>query len=91
VGQYIRDIREEAQRLGRKPEDILFFTYVKVITGETETAAQRKYDEFFQQINYDGALALLSGWSGIDFGQFDPDQPRIHRDKCGAHPYARLH
>ncbi|MBI3757767.1 MAG: hypothetical protein HY267_07315 [Deltaproteobacteria bacterium] len=24
---------------------------------------------------YDGALALLSGWSGRDFGQFDPDQP----------------
>jgi alkanesulfonate monooxygenase SsuD/methylene tetrahydromethanopterin reductase-like flavin-dependent oxidoreductase (luciferase family) len=49
--------------------------YLKVITGATETAARKKYDEFFEQINYDGALALLSGWSGIDFGQLDPDQP----------------
>jgi len=30
------------------------------------------------QISYDGALALLSGWSGLDFGQFAPDQPLEH-------------
>lgn len=49
--------------------------YLKVITGDTETAARRKYNEFLEQVNYDGALALLSGWSGIDFSQLDPDQP----------------
>jgi long-chain alkane monooxygenase len=54
---------------------VLFFAYVKVITGDTEAAARRKYDEFFEQISYDGGLALLSGWSGLDFGKFDPDQP----------------
>jgi alkanesulfonate monooxygenase SsuD/methylene tetrahydromethanopterin reductase-like flavin-dependent oxidoreductase (luciferase family) len=75
VGQYIRDTREQARQQGRNPEDILFFMYLKVITGDTEGAARRKYDEFFEQINYDGALALLSGWSGLDFGQFAPDQP----------------
>lgn len=75
VGQYIQDTRAQAQRLGRKPEDMLFFTYVKVITGDSEAAARRKYEEFFEQVSYDGGLALLSGWSGIDFGQFDPDQP----------------
>ena len=46
-----------------------------MITGETEAAARQKYDEFFEQISYDGGLALLSGWTGIDFGQFTPDQP----------------
>jgi long-chain alkane monooxygenase len=75
VGKYIQDTRERAERLGRNPEDLLFFAYIKVITGGTETEAQRKYDEFFEQINYDGGLALLSGWTGIDFGQFEPDQP----------------
>jgi alkanesulfonate monooxygenase SsuD/methylene tetrahydromethanopterin reductase-like flavin-dependent oxidoreductase (luciferase family) len=64
-----------AARLGRNPQDLLFFAYVKVITGATESEAQRKYKEFFEQINYDGGLALLSGWTGIDFGQFEPDQP----------------
>ena len=42
---------------------------------DTEAAARRKYEEFFEQISYEGALALLSGWAGIDFGQFAPEQP----------------
>jgi long-chain alkane monooxygenase len=75
VGKYIHDTRDRAVRLGRNPQDLLFFAYVKVITGATESEAQRKYKEFFEQINYDGGLALLSGWTGIDFGQFEPDQP----------------
>lgn len=75
VGQYIRDTRERARQQGRNPKDLRFFAYVKAITGDTETAARQKYDEYFEQISSDGGLALLSGWSGIDFGQFDPDQP----------------
>ena len=75
AGQYIRDTRARAQQQGRNPEDILFFAYVKMITGDTEAAARKKYDEFFEQISYDGGLALLSGWIGLDFGKFDPDQP----------------
>ena len=74
-GQYIRDIRRLAHQQGRNPEEILCFAYVKVITGETEAVAKRKYEEYFEQCRYDGGLALLSGWSGIDFGQFEPDQP----------------
>lgn len=75
VGRYIQDTREQARQQGRNPEDILFFMYLKVITGDTEAAARRKYDEFFEQISYEGGLALLSGWAGIDFSQFKPDQP----------------
>ena len=74
-GQYIRDIRRIARQQGRNPEDILCFAYLKVITGDTEAVAKRKYEEYFEQCRYDGGLALLSGWSGIDFGQFEPDQP----------------
>jgi FMN-dependent oxidoreductase (nitrilotriacetate monooxygenase family) len=74
VGQYIQDTREKARQQGRNPDDIIFLAYVKVITGDTEAAARRQYDGFFEQISYDGGLALLSGWTGIDFGQFEPDQ-----------------
>src|SRR5262245_48351986 len=75
VGQYIQDTREKARQRGRNPEDLLFLAYVKVITGDTEAAARWKYEGFFEQISYDGGLALLSGWTGIDFGQFAPEQP----------------
>lgn len=74
-GQYVRNIRALARGEGRRPEDVLCFAYMKVVTGETEAAAKRKYEEYFEQCSYDGGLALLSGWSGIDFGQYAPDQP----------------
>ena len=74
-GQYIKGIRQIARQRGRNPEEILCFAYMKVITGDTEAAAKRKYEEYFEQCSYDGGLALLSGWSGIDFGEFEPDQP----------------
>ncbi|HTT76389.1 MAG TPA: LLM class flavin-dependent oxidoreductase [Candidatus Binataceae bacterium] len=71
----IREMREQAQAQGRNPEDLRFFLYLKVITGATEAAVQRKYEEYLEQVNYEGELALLSGWAGIDFGQFGLDQP----------------
>ncbi len=74
-GQYIADIRKITRQQGRSPDEILCFAYLKVITGDTEAAAKRKYEEYFEQCSYDGGLALLSGWSGIDFGEFEPDQP----------------
>jgi len=36
VGQYIADTRLKAQALGRRPEDLKFIAYVKVITGGSE-------------------------------------------------------
>jgi long-chain alkane monooxygenase len=75
VSRYIRDTRDKAREQGRRPEDLLFFLYVKVITGDTEAAVRRKYNEYLEQINYEGELALLSGWAGLDFGQFDLDRP----------------
>jgi FMN-dependent oxidoreductase (nitrilotriacetate monooxygenase family) len=75
VSRLISDTRNKARDQGRRPEDLLFFLYAKVITGDTEAAVRRKYDEYLEQINYEGELALLSGWAGIDFGQFDLDKP----------------
>jgi len=75
VGEYVRDTRERARREGRDARDLLFFMFLKVITGGTEGEARRKYDDFFEYVDYEGGLALLSGWSGIDFSRFDPDQP----------------
>ena len=75
VSRYIRDTRDKAREQGRRPEDLLFFLYAKIITGDTEAAVRRKYDAYLEQINYEGELALLSGWAGLDFGQFDLDQP----------------
>ena len=75
VGECIRDTRERARKAGRDPQDLLFFMLLKVITGGTETEARRKYDDFLGYVDYEGGLALLGGWTGVDFSGFAPDQP----------------
>lgn len=74
AGKYLADIHQAMQAFGRKPDDVLGFAYLKVITGGTESEAQRKYDKYSEQVDYEGALSLLSGWSGIDFSTYSPDQ-----------------
>lgn len=74
-GAYMKTIREKMKKHGRDPRDILGFAYLKVITGGTEAEARAKYDEYLAQVSYDGALALMGGWSGVDLSDLDPDQP----------------
>jgi FMN-dependent oxidoreductase (nitrilotriacetate monooxygenase family) len=75
VGASIKETRECARRLGRNPDDALFFLYAKVITADSEAAVQRKYADYLENVRYEGALALLSGWAGIDFSKYELDKP----------------
>ncbi|MGR8919945.1 MAG: LLM class flavin-dependent oxidoreductase [Gammaproteobacteria bacterium] len=75
AGDYARTIREKTAAFGRRPEDILCFAYMKIIVGGTEAEAQAKYAEYSEQVSVEGALALLSAWTGVDFSGYDPDQP----------------
>lgn len=75
VAECIRDTRERARQQGRDPQDLLFFMFLKVVTGAGESEARRKHDEFLEYVDYEGGLALLGGWTGVDFSRFDPDRP----------------
>lgn len=72
------DIRRRAAEAGRDPYDIKIFNLQTVIVGETDKQAQDKWREYKSWVSYEGALALLSGWTGIDFGQYRPDQVLKH-------------
>jgi alkanesulfonate monooxygenase SsuD/methylene tetrahydromethanopterin reductase-like flavin-dependent oxidoreductase (luciferase family) len=41
-----------------------------IIVDETDAKARAKYDDYVKYASYDGALVLMSGWTGIDFGQY---------------------
>jgi long-chain alkane monooxygenase len=71
---YVSDIRRRAASFGRDPAKLLFFNLFTVIVAPTEVEAKRKYEEYRRYMSYDGALALVSGWTGIDFGQYQRDQ-----------------
>ncbi|MER9580806.1 LLM class flavin-dependent oxidoreductase [Mesorhizobium sp. M0276] len=69
---HVRDIRERAAAFGRDPRKIFFYNLQTVIVGETDAEAQAKFEEYQRYVSYDGALVFMSGWTGIDFGQYLP-------------------
>ncbi len=71
----IDDIRSQAQRLGRRPDDILFFQGVSPVVGRTEAEAKAKAAAYLEQFSTEGALAHLSGSIGVDLGAIDLDRP----------------
>ncbi len=43
-----------------------------IIVDETDAKAQAKFEDYKKYVSYDGALVFMSGWTGIDFGQYAP-------------------
>ena len=69
------DIRNLAEQQGRARDSVKIFTLLTVITGATDEAAERKYEEYLSYSSSEGMLALYGGWTGIDFSQYDPEEP----------------
>jgi FMN-dependent oxidoreductase (nitrilotriacetate monooxygenase family) len=71
----VADVRRLAREFGRDPSDVLVFQLLTVIVDRTDAKAQAKYEDYKRYISRDGSLALMSGWTGIDFAKYDPDEP----------------
>jgi alkanesulfonate monooxygenase SsuD/methylene tetrahydromethanopterin reductase-like flavin-dependent oxidoreductase (luciferase family) len=71
----VADLRKGAREAGRSPNDLLIFTLLTVIVGRTDAEAQAKYAEYRSYVSHEGALALMAGWTGIDFAEYDLDEP----------------
>ena len=67
IGPRVAAIRELAAKAGRNPAEILMFSMFTVILGRTEAEAKAKYEDYRSHINPEGALTLMSGWTGVDF------------------------
>ena len=70
---YAAEIRRKAALAGRDPRKLLIYSLVTVIVDETDAKAQARFDEYRRYASRDGSLVFMSGWSGVDFGQFSPD------------------
>ena len=73
VGPQVADLRRRAAGQGRDPADLIIFTLATVITGRTATEARDKHAEYRRYADVEAALALFSGWTGVDFSRFHPD------------------
>jgi FMN-dependent oxidoreductase (nitrilotriacetate monooxygenase family) len=75
IGNIVSDIRHRATACGRDPAQILIFTMMAVITATTRDTAQEKLRDYLCYVSEEGALALMSGWTGRDFSTLPPDEP----------------
>ena len=73
--EQIEDTRRRAGVYGRRPEDLRFLPGLTFVVGSTEAEARRKAVELDEVIDWDGHIAHLSGSIGVDFGDYDLDDP----------------
>ena len=73
AARLVKSLRQQVIAAGRKAHDIKIFQLACVIVDETDAMAQAKKAELEQLALPEGALALMSGWSGIDLSQLDLD------------------
>lgn len=79
---YVSTLRQQVAEQGRDPQSVLAYALITVIVDETDEKAQAKWRGYQEYISREGALALISGWSGQDFAQPQPDQP-VAKDQPG--------
>ena len=73
VRKYADDLRAAVRAAGRNGDDLKIYAQALIVTAATETEAWAKYEDYRNHVDIEAALALLSGWTGIDFSQFPLD------------------
>ncbi|XXO69192.1 LLM class flavin-dependent oxidoreductase [Acinetobacter baumannii] len=68
----VQGIRQKLVQEGRDPYSVKIYALLSIVTDETDAKALAKFKEYQSYGSYDGALTLLSGWSGVDFSQYQP-------------------
>ncbi len=69
----VKALREQAVAHGRDANDLKIFASISVVVAPTDKEAEEKLADYMQYGSHEGALALLSGWTGFDFSTLDPD------------------
>ena len=78
IAPRVAAIRSNTAKLGRDPKGVLMFALATAIVGATDAEAQAKLADYRRYADLEGALTLLSGWTGVDFSKFDLNQVVQH-------------
>lgn len=75
LGKSVKDIKTLAkEKFGRDVSKIKFLALVTVIIGDTHEEAEKKYLDYLQYSDEEGAKAMFSGWTGVDIDKFDDEE-----------------
>ncbi|TFW23031.1 LLM class flavin-dependent oxidoreductase [Duganella callida] len=73
VKQYVDALRAAVSAAGRDGDELKIYAQALIITAPTEAEACAKYEDYQRHIDIEAALALLSGWTGVDFSRYPLD------------------
>jgi FMN-dependent oxidoreductase (nitrilotriacetate monooxygenase family) len=73
IAPRVKALRQAAEGLGRTADSILIFTLLTAIVAPSDEEAHARFDEYRHYADPEGALTLMSGWTGVDFSRLDPD------------------
>lgn len=74
LGRQVRAMNDAALAAGRDaPPPVL--NQLTVIVAATDAEAKRRFEEYLEVASPEGALTLMSGWTGVDFSTLDRDAP----------------
>lgn len=70
---HVADIREQAVRQGRRPEDVKVISGMTVAVAPTEAEARALREEYENVLGLDDAAVMFAGITGLDLTGLDPD------------------
>ncbi|TIC63907.1 Nitrilotriacetate monooxygenase component A/pristinamycin IIA synthase subunit A [Wallemia mellicola] len=73
LAKKVKSLRDLSEKLGRGRDGIKAIAGANVIVAETDELAQKKFEDLRANATKEGALVLLGGWTGNDFGKFTED------------------
>lgn len=73
VQQYVDQARAASDATGRDGAALLVYAQALIVTAPTEDDARAKLADYQRHVNIEAALALLSGWTGVDFSKLALD------------------
>ena len=73
VKRYVDGVRDAVRAEGRDGDALLVYAQALIITGATEADARARLADYQSHIDIQAALALLSGWTGVDFARHHLD------------------
>jgi FMN-dependent oxidoreductase (nitrilotriacetate monooxygenase family) len=71
--RFVDETRNAVRAAGREAGEVLVYAQALIVTAPTESEAQAKYRDYLDHVNVEGALAMLSGWTGVDFSKIALD------------------
>lgn len=78
--QSVAKLRKAFAEAGRDPAAIAIIAEHTVITAPTRAEAVAKHEDYRRYASRDGALTLMSGWTGVDLSRFARDEVFEHVD-----------